>query len=229
MGRKLEAEGEGLAALPNAKSKAKSLGDARAFKAGYAHIRKSDPKLKPILDARGVLEFKPEGDPFESLVESILSQQLAGSAASAIIKKVRALFPDGELEAKRIHRIDGRKLRAAGVSPQKLSYLKDLAARVAEGTLDLAALESMPDEEIIEVLDEVKGIGPWTVHMFLIFTLGRPNVLPVDDYGIRMSVQRIYGLGELPKKADIEKLAEKWHPYSTVASLYLWHAKDNEG
>ena len=215
--------------MPKAKTRAKSLGDARTFREGYAHVRKSDPKLAPVLDARGVLAFKPEGEPFESLVESILSQQLAGSAASAIIRKVRALFPDGQLEAKRIHRVDGRKLRAAGVSPQKLSYLKDLAARVVEGTLDLEALESMPDEEIIEVLDEVKGIGPWTVHMFLIFTLGRPNVLPVDDYGIKTSVQRIYGLSELPKKADIEKLAEKWHPYSTVASLYLWHAKDNEG
>lgn len=210
------------------KSKARSLGDARAFRAGLAHIRKRDPVLKPILDARGVIKFTPEGEPFESLVESILSQQLAGAAASAIIRKVRALFPDGKLEAKRVNRIDAKKLRAAGVSPQKLSYLKDLSARVVEGRLDLEALESMTDEEILEVLDEVKGIGPWTVHMFLIFTLGRPNVLPVDDYGIRMSVQRIYGLPELPKRAQIEKLAEKWHPYSTVASLYLWHAKDNE-
>lgn len=229
MGGELEAEGEGISEMPKTKNDAKTLGDARTFEAGYAHIRKSDPKLKPILDSRGVLKFNPQGEPFESLVESILSQQLAGAAASAIIKKVRALFPDGELEAKRIHRIDGRKLRSAGVSPQKLSYLKDLAARVVEGTLDLEALESMPDEEIIEVLDEVKGIGPWTVHMFLIFTLGRPDVLPVDDYGIRLSLQRIYGLSEMPKKAEIEKLAEKWHPYSTVASLYLWHAKDNEG
>ncbi len=215
--------------MAKAKRKEKSLADARAFKAGFAHVRKSDPKLKPILDAKGVIKFKPEGEPFESLVESILSQQLAGSAASAIIKKVRALFPDGALEAKRIHRIDGRRLRAAGVSPQKLTYLKDLSARVVEGRLDLEALESMSDEEIIEVLDEVRGVGPWTVHMFLIFTLGRPNVLPVDDYGIRMSMQRIYGLSEPPKKADIEKIAEKWHPYRTVASLYLWHAKDNEG
>jgi len=214
--------------VANAKLKHPSLADRRAFKAGYAHVRKNDAKLKPILEARGVIEFNPEGEPFESLVESILSQQLAGSAASAIIRKVRGLFPDGQLEAKRIQRIDGAKLRAAGVSPQKLTYLKDLAARVVDGRLDLGALTSMPDEEIIDVLDEVKGIGPWTVHMFLIFTLGRPNVLPVDDYGIRMSVQRIYGLSELPKKAAIEKLAKKWHPYSTVASLYLWHAKDNE-
>ncbi len=213
--------------MASAKRKEKSLADARSFKAGFAHVRKSDPKLRPILDSRGVIEFKPEGEPFESLVESILSQQLAGSAASAIIKKVRALFPDGELEAKRVHRIDARKLRAAGVSPQKLTYLKDLSARVVEGRLDLEALGSLPDEEIIEVLDEVKGIGPWTAHMFLIFTLGRPNVLPVDDHGIRTSVQRVYGLSELPRKADIEKLAEKWHPYCTVASLYLWHSMDN--
>ncbi len=205
-----------------------SLADKRSFKAGYAHVRKQDIKLRPTLDALGVIEFHPEGEPFESLVESILSQQLAGSAASAIIKKVRALFPGGVLEAKRMHRIDGAKLRGAGVSPQKLTYLKDLATRVVDGRLDLDTLRSMSDEEIIEVLDEVKGVGPWTVHMFLIFTLGRPNVLPVDDYGIRTSVQRIYGFNELPKKADIEKLAEKWRPYSTVASLYLWHAKDNE-
>jgi DNA-3-methyladenine glycosylase II len=228
MGRELEEKGEGLAGMTKAKSKAESLGDARTFRAGFAHVRKADPTLMPILDARGVLKFKPQGEPFESLVESILSQQLAGAAASSIIKRVRALFPEGKLEAKGMRRIDARKLRAAGVSPQKLSYLKDLSARVVDGRLDLEALESMSDEEIMETLDEVKGIGPWTVHMFLIFTLGRPDVLPVDDYGIRMSVQRIYGLPQLPKRAEIEKLAEGWHPYSTVASLYLWHAKDNE-
>jgi DNA-3-methyladenine glycosylase II len=225
MGGELEEEGALLATAPR-KPRAASLAKKGAFKAGYAHIREHDPKLRPILDARGVLEFKPEGEPFESLVESILSQQLAGSAASAIIKKVRALFPGGELDARRMHRIDPKRLRAAGVSPQKLSYLKDLSARVVKGTLDLESLESMTDEEIIEVLDEVKGIGPWTVHMFLIFTLGRPDVLPVGDYGIQTSVQSVYGLAELPKKADIERLAERWRPYSTVASLYLWRAKD---
>ena len=206
-----------------------SLADAHAFKAGYSHIRKNDPKLRPILEAQGVFAFKPQGEPFESLVESILSQQLAGSAASAIIKKVRALFPRGELEAERISRVNPKKLRASGVSPQKLSYLKDLSSRVVKGQLDLSSLERMRDEEILEVLDEVKGIGPWTVHMLLIFTLGRPNVLPVDDYGIRTSVQRIYGLGKLPRRKEIEKLAQKWHPYCTVASLYLWRARDKEG
>ncbi len=155
--------------MPRSKTKARNLGDPSAFKAGYAHIRKNDPKLAPILDSRGVLKFKPEGQPFESLVESILSQQLAGSAASAIIKKVRALFPDGELEAKRMHRIDARKLRSAGVSPQKLTYLKDLSARVVKGKLDLEALESMTDEEIIEVHRRGEGHraldGPHVPHL----------------------------------------------------------------
>jgi 3-methyladenine DNA glycosylase/8-oxoguanine DNA glycosylase len=164
--------------------------------------------------------------PFEALIESILYQQLAGSAAEAIIKRVRGLFPNGSLDAKRIDRIQPSKLRKEGVSPQKLRYMKDLASRVAEKRLDLRAVTLLPDEEIVETLDEVRGIGPWTCHMFLIFTLGRPDVLPVDDYGIRMSIQRVYGLRELPKKDAIERLAEKWHPYSTVASLYLWHAKD---
>ncbi len=205
----------------------KSLADPRLFEAGFAHIRESDPKLRPILDARGLIKFRPRGDPFETLVESILSQQLAGSAAESIIRKVRGLFPDGVLKADRIRRTDGRRLRAAGVSPQKLTYLKDLSRRVVGKILDLEAISSLQDEEVVRALDEVKGIGPWTAHMFLIFTLGRPDVLPVDDYGIRTSVQRVYGLEELPKKAAIEKIAEGWHPYCTVASLYLWHSKDS--
>jgi DNA-3-methyladenine glycosylase II len=205
----------------------KSLSDPRLFEQGFAHIRKHDPTLKPVLDAQGLMSFKPQGDPFENLVESILSQQLAGSAADAIIKKVRALFPKGVLEAGRLRRVDGRRLRAAGVSPQKLTYLKDLSKRVVGKRLDLVALPSLPDEEIIRALDEVKGIGPWTAHMFLIFTLGRPDVLPVDDYGIRTSIQRVYGLEELPRKAAIEKIAEAWHPFCTVASLYLWHSRDS--
>ena len=205
-----------------------SLADPRVFKAGFDHVRKNDPKLRRVLDSRGLIKFKPQGEAFESLVESVLSQQLAGSAAEAIIRKVRALFIDGQLDASGIHQVDPRRLRAAGVSPQKLSYLKDLSSRVVEGRLDLNALRPLPDDEIVNILDQVKGIGPWTVQMFLIFTLGRPDVLPVDDYGIKTSVQRIYGLSELPKRAAIEDLAARWRPFCTVASLYLWHAKDKE-
>ncbi len=178
------------------------------------------------MEKHGVIKFKAEGEMFEALVESILSQQLAGPAASAIIRKVRAIYPDGVLEAKAVYKTPMRKLRAAGVSPQKLGYLRDLSGRVFRGKIDLEALRDMSDEEIITTLDEVKGIGPWTVHMLLIFTLGRPDVLPVDDFGIRKGVQQLYSLRELPKKAEIEKLAENWRPYCSVASLYLWRHKD---
>ena len=203
-----------------------SLGDAKVFRRGYDHIKTKDRVLGKVLESPGVFEFKAEGDLFESLVESILSQQLAGAAASSIIRKVRALYPGGKLEAHAIYKTPTRKLRSAGVSPQKLSYLKDLSKKVWKGTIDLESLRSMEDEEIIRILDEVRGIGPWTVQMLLIFTLGRTNVFPVDDLGVRKGVQSIYSLKEMPNKAEMEKLAENWHPYRTVASLYLWRHKD---
>ncbi len=205
---------------------AESLSDARVFKRGYDHIRARDPVLGRVLENHGIFKFEPEGDLFEALVESILSQQLASPAASSIIRKVRALYPEGRLEAQAIYKTPARKLRAAGVSPQKLTYLRDLSKRVSRGSIDLEALRAMEDEDVIRILDEVRGVGPWTVQMLLIFTLGRPNVFPVDDLGVRKGVQQVYSLRELPKKAEMEKLAENWHPYKTVASLYLWRRKD---
>jgi DNA-3-methyladenine glycosylase II len=196
------------------------------FRKGFDHVKSRDDKLASVMEKHGIIKFKVEGEVFEALVESILSQQLAGAAASAIIRKVRAIYPGGVLEAKALYKTPTRKLRAAGVSPQKLGYLKDLSGRVVKGKLDLEALRELRDEEIVSILDEVKGIGPWTVHMFLIFTLGRPNVLPVDDFGIKKGVQQLYSLEEMPKRAEIEKLAEKWQPYCSVASLYLWRHKD---
>ncbi len=212
--------------LTNGRVPIASLADRRTFEAGFEHIRKNDPLLRPLLDDRGMIDFEPRGELFESLVESILSQQLAGAAADSIIRRVRALFPRGKFEPERVGLIDPGELRSAGVSPQKLSYLKDLSSRIVDGRLDLEGLRHRPDEEIVETLDEVRGIGPWTVHMLLIFTLGRPNVFPVDDYGVRKSIQVVYGLADLPKRQVMEEIAEKWHPYRTVASLYLWHARD---
>jgi len=208
------------------KASAGSLGNPHEFRKGFYHVKSKDKKLAPIMEKRGVIEFRVEGEIFESLVESILSQQLAGPAASAIIKKVRAIYPDGILEAGAVQSTQARKLREAGVSPQKLGYIKDLARRVCTGEIDLEALRQLSDEEIVAILDKVKGVGPWTVQMLLIFTLGRPNVLPVDDFGIRKGIQQIYALHDLPKRAEIEKLAESWHPYCSVASLYIWQHKD---
>jgi DNA-3-methyladenine glycosylase II len=204
------------------------LGDSKEFRRGFDHIRKNDPRLGKVLDKHGIIKFNPRGEMFEALVESILSQQIAGPAADAIIRKVRATYPDGKLQAAAMSRTPSRKLRSAGVPPQKLGYLKDLSTRVAKGKIDLEALREMEDEEIIRILDEVKGIGPWTVQMLLIFTLGRTNVLPVDDLGVRKGIQHIYSMDQMPKKEEIQRLAENWHPYCSVASLYLWRYKDSE-
>lgn len=205
-----------------------SLGDAAEFRRGYDHVSRRDPKLRRVMKKHGVIEFKPEGELFESLVESILSQQLASPAANSIIRKVRAIYPGGRLEAEAVYKTNPRKLRAAGVSPQKIAYLRDLAGRVAKGEIDLESLRGLEDEKIIEVLDEVKGIGRWTVQMLLIFTLGRADIMPVDDLGIRKGIQAIYSLDALPKKAEIDALSEKWRPYRSVASMYLWRYRDRE-
>ena len=203
------------------------LGNPEVFALGVEHLRAGDPVLKALFERHGVIKFRPRGDVFESLVESIIGQQLAGSAADAIIRRLREMYPSRVFEAGAILKTPSSKLRRAGVSPQKTRYLKDLSARVVDGRLDLRKIRRKTDGEILEELDQVLGIGPWTVHMLLIFTLGRPDVLPVDDLGIRKAVQRVYSLSELPKSKIIEGLATKWHPYCSIASLYLWREKDN--
>jgi DNA-3-methyladenine glycosylase II len=203
-----------------------NLGDPENFARGVEHLRVSDPWLRSILDKHGLIRFRPRGDVFESLVESIIGQQLAGAAADAIIKRVRGTYNSGVLEADAIYKTPVSKLRKAGVSPQKIRYLKDLSSRVVKGELDLKKIRRKSDAELIQELDQVLGIGPWTVHMLMIFTLGRPDVLPVDDLGIRKAVQNVYSLAELPRPKTIEAIATNWHPYCTVASLYLWREKD---
>jgi DNA-3-methyladenine glycosylase II len=160
------------------------------------------------------------------VVQSILSQQLNGKAADAIIARTYRQFYPGRPTPERLRAIPSARLRKAGVSPQKIVYLKDLARRVADGRLDLARLRDKDDEEIISAMDEVKGVGRWTAQMFLIFSLGRPDVLPVDDFGIRAAIMRTYGLRHLPKAERIERIARPWHPFSTIACLYLWRSRD---
>ena len=136
------------------------------------------------------------------------------------------LFLPGRPTAEKLMAISTPKLRGAGVSPQKASYLKDLAARVLDGRLNLSRIGERGDEEIMEMMDEVKGVGRWTAQMVLIFSLGRPDILPVDDFGIRAAIKRVYALRDMPKPARIEQIARSWHPFSTVASLYLWKSRD---
>ena len=203
-----------------------TLADPELLRDGIEHVRRSDPALKRLVDAQGVLTFKPQGRAFQSLVESILSQQLNGKVADLIISRVNSLFLPGRLSPEKLYRMPPARLRKTGVSPQKLGYLKDLSARIVGGRLDLRHLSEKSDELILRELDEVKGVGPWTAHMFLMFSLGRPDVLPVDDYGIKKAMSEVYRLPSLPNRGTIESIARPWHPFSTVACLYLWRHKD---
>ena len=203
-----------------------NINEPRTFQLGARHLSKADPKIRQLVKTLGPIEFDAGGDPFESLVEAIISQQLSGQSARAIFGRLKAAMGCEVIEAQALKRMHVSRLRKAGVSPQKIRYLRDLSSRVANGQLDLNGLKEMDDGEVVRVLDEVKGIGPWTAHMFLLFTLGRPDVLPVDDLGIQMAVKRVYSLRKLPGAKKIEEIASKWHPYCSVASLYLWHAKN---
>jgi DNA-3-methyladenine glycosylase II len=203
-----------------------NIGKERTFRLGANHISRVDPKLRQLVKKHGPIEFTTGDDPFESLVEAIISQQLNGRAARMIFGKLKALLHTDIIDAPSLHKVSASRLRKVGVSPQKIRYLRDLSSRVVRGKLNLENLKNMPDDEVIQILDEVKGIGPWTAHMFLLFTLGRPDVLPVDDLGIQTSIRNVYSLRQLPDGKRIQKIAKNWHPYCSVASLYLWHSKD---
>ena len=198
------------------------------------HLRASDARLAQVIEAAGPLrmQLKRNASVFAALAESIVYQQLNGRAAATIHARVCALFPrphDGLTAEKILHAPD-LKLRAAGLSRSKLLALKDLAAKTADGVLPtLAQVQSMADEEIVERLIEVRGIGRWTAQMFLMFRLGRPDVLPVDDYGVRNGFRIAFGKRKLPEPRQLEKHARRWRPYRSAASWYLWRAADTPG
>jgi DNA-3-methyladenine glycosylase II len=165
-------------------------------------------------------------EPFTALVHAIISQQLSSKAAATIAGRFDALF-DGRPTPRRVARVTDEQLRAVGLSGQKLRYIRDLCARVDDGSLPLDRIETLPDEAVIEALTQVKGIGRWTAEMFLMFRLHRPDVLPVDDLGIVKAVQRAYRLRKAPTAERLEKIGEPWRPFRSVACWYLWASLDN--
>jgi DNA-3-methyladenine glycosylase II len=197
---------------------ARRLGNPKAEK----YLSAADPRLAAIISSVGRCEIKLRDGPFQSLAEAIIYQQLAGAAADAIygrfVKIYRGHFPSPE----RLIATSDEKLRAAGLSARKGEYLKDLAWHIADGRIKPRLLHSMTDEQVIEQLVKVKGIGRWTAEMFLIFCLGRPDVLPVGDLGLRKAIQRTYSLGDLPTERQIQDIAKAWKPYCTIATWYLW-------
>jgi len=180
-----------------------------------------DPILGKIIDKVGDYSLKRRNHHFAVLVESIISQQLATKAAEAIFRRFTKLYPKFPT-ATQILATRRSKLRKTGMSGMKIDYLKDLARNIEEGRLKIKSLPKMSDEQVIEQLTQIKGIGRWTAEMFLIFSLGRQDVLPVHDLGLQKAVQFAFSLPQLPKPKEVEKLGERWKPYRSIATWYLW-------
>jgi DNA-3-methyladenine glycosylase II len=189
------------------------------------HLKKSDPILSVIIESVGACKMEFGEPQFHSLAEAIVYQQLNGKAAVTIFKRLAALAGE-PLTPAGILKLTDVQLRSVGLSKQKSSYLKDMAQRAERGELDFTRLPAMTDEEVIEHLTQVKGVGVWTAQMFLMFTLRRPNVLPTGDFGIRMAMKKHYKKRKLPKPEQMEKIARRWEPYRSVACWYLWQSMD---
>src|SRR5215212_9678060 len=211
------------------KKEAADAGSGLCYDAAAAvrHLAKADPVLARLMKRAGpfALKTRQMHNPFEALARNIVFQQLHGSAAEAIHRRVLELFGGGRLRPQDVLQAPEEALRGAGLSGAKTAALKDLAAKTLDGTVPtLARLKRMGDEEIVARLTQVRGIGRWTVEMLLMFRLGRPDVLPVGDFAVRKGFMVAYGLDEMPKPKALELHAERWRPYRSVASWYMWRA-----
>ena len=193
------------------------------MKEAIQHLKRRDPVLSEIIDRVGDYGIEFRDPDFETLVKSIVYQQLSGRVASVIFGRV-VKAAGGKLTPANILKLRPGRMRALGLSGQKTAYIRDLARHTRDGRVDFAALLDLPDEAVIERLTEVRGIGEWTAHMFLIFALRRVDVLPLGDLGIRAAIRKAYGFAELPEAGEMEALAARWRPYCTVASWYLWRS-----
>ncbi|HTY54251.1 MAG TPA: DNA-3-methyladenine glycosylase [Candidatus Binataceae bacterium] len=192
-------------------------------RAAIAHLRKVDPVLGRLIDQVGAFKLRHEPEHFQALVQAIMFQQLAGAACQAILDRFVALFPGAPFPTPaQVLEATDEQLRGAGLSRQKLAYMRDLAKHVSEDLLNFKRFPRMEDEEVIAELIRVKGIGRWTAEMFLMFNLRRPDVLPVGDLGFQTAAMRAYGMKQLPTAKRLKELGERWRPYRSVAVWYLW-------
>ena len=189
-------------------------------------LRRRDPVLGALIRRVGPCGIRPQGDPYRSLVRSVVYQQLAGAAAAAIAGRLRRHFGGRIPRPERLLAAGDAELRAVGLSRQKIATLRGVAGAFADGTLSSRRLRRMDDAQVVEAVTRIKGIGEWTAHMLLMFSLGSPDVLPVGDYGIRKGAQMLYGLAQLPGRPELEALGERWYPYRSVASWYLWQHEE---
>jgi len=202
------------------------------FREAERHLAASDARLAALIAQVGPLSLEVErlSSPFSALAQSIVYQQLTGKAAGTIHGRLLGLFPRRRLTPERVLDTHGRRLRGAGLSRAKVQALKDLATKTLDGVVPpVRAMHGMSDEEIVERLTAVRGIGRWTVEMLLIFRLGRPDVWPVTDYGVRKGYARIFSRGRLPSPKLLTRRGEAWRPYRSAAAWYLWRAVDTPG
>jgi DNA-3-methyladenine glycosylase II len=195
-----------------------------------SHLRRVDPVMGKVMDAVG--PYRPadrtSGSHFYSLIRAIVFQQLSGKAATTILNRFLALFPGGEPTPEAILALSDEQMRAVGMSRQKSAYLRDLAHKVQGGALPLDHVDTLKDADLIAYLVQVKGIGKWTAQMFLMFKLGREDVLPDLDLGIQNAIKRAYRKRKVTPK-DVLRIGAKWSPYSSIACWYLWRSLDNDG
>jgi len=192
----------------------------------HAHFRRRDRVLHGVVRRVGPFTLKPSRDRFGMLVRSIISQQISISAARSIRARLEALVGPAGLRPELLAALRIDQLRAVGLSPQKASYMHDLAAKVQDGTVSLVRLSRRSDEEIIENLTQVKGIGRWTAQMFLIFALGRPDIFPLDDFGVRSAITSLYQLDAAASKSAFQEIGSRWSPYASIGSWYCWRYLD---
>jgi len=197
---------------------------------GAQHLAEVDPVLAKVIQSAPLPAFEPHKKYYQALIESIISQQLSVKAAATILDRFKQLFAADFPSPEEILEKDIETYRSVGLSRQKASYIIDLAQKVIDGTVKFDHLDSLSNQEVIDELVQIKGVGVWTVHMFLMFCMGRFDVLPVGDLGIRNGIQKLYDLQERPGDIEIEAIARtnNWHPYETIASWYVWHSLDNK-
>ena len=199
------------------------------MKKAINHLKAADPVMASIIERVGSYRIEYREPIFQTLVRSIVYQQLHGKAASTIFGRLKAAAKADPLTPESILKMRPARMRALGLSPQKMTYIRELARLTRKGEVDFSRCMTLEDAAVIEHLTRVKGIGVWTVHMFLIFALRRPDVLPTGDLGVRAAIKKAYGLADLPKPTEMEKIAAAWRPYCSVASWYLWRSLENFG